>query len=168
MILWTIQQTPAYDSLKRRGILYGSWNRILEPTFKESYIWLIDQMKSRGIPIKHPPVWAWVKKPDLRRSAHLEAGKQGVRLRLDTPDSLVLLSEFCAWHCVLNNIYLPTSLDDKEEASIDEIRESWKHIFPESETCIKGIVCSDGPHYQATLPYLKESWVTDVTYFTAR
>jgi len=127
------------------------------------------QMQNRDIPIKHPPIWAWVKKPDLRHSCHLAKGKKGVRLSIDVPDELVLLSEFNAWHFVLNDTYLPPTNNEYENDYNQEQKEiSWINIFSDKADILKGIAYDNDPYYQATFPYLKKKWVLKTDFFTGR
>lgn len=62
MILWTIQNKLAYESMKETGVLRVDENYILDDLFKEPYLWMASQMKKR---IGNPPegvifpVWAW-------------------------------------------------------------------------------------------------------------
>ena len=63
-------------------------------------------------------IWAWyrwrgsTRKPDLRCAGHLSRGESGVRLEIECPSDLVLLSDFTLWHYVLNYWYLPASEAD--------------------------------------------------------
>ena len=84
-----------------------------------AYGWLGREMDQRCTPQRPPdvrfPVWAWHtwygtrrRKPDLRFSdvrAHAATEPQ-VLLTLEVPDEEVLLSDFGAWHHVLNRWYL--------------------------------------------------------------
>ncbi len=92
------------------------------------------------------PIWAWAwPMPDLRRTAHLPPGTPGVRIEFVAPRSAVLLSDFDAWHQVLNHAYL--ALTEAEADAWEsragrgrfvsalspslqaEIEESWTRIF---------------------------------------
>lgn len=79
MRLWTIQDKTAYDDLCEKGILHcnaalADW--LKEDNFKQSYDWLVSEMKKRVGEPPHGvayPIWAWYllfgknTKPDLRR-----------------------------------------------------------------------------------------------------
>lgn len=133
MRLWTIQTKEAHQRLLETGRLYGDWRRA-ERDFKSAYKWLCAQMEQRGIRLKgRPPIWAWTHKPDMRIAAHSWRGKNGVvRLEIEVPDDQVLVSNFEAWHCVLNDHYLVTH--DSELAGMfdhpqHEVEASWQKIF---------------------------------------
>lgn len=67
------------------------------------------------------PVWAWKqyrgeaqRRPDLRYTkTEFLREEAGVRLELEVPDELVLLSDFELWHYPLNRWYLPRSEEDE-------------------------------------------------------
>lgn len=51
------------------------------------------------------PIWAWYqhqdanrRKPDLRRTGHLPAGTNGVRIEFEKNKNEVLISDFVLWH----------------------------------------------------------------------
>ena len=160
MKLWTIQKTDPLNTLFSNGILRGDWRRVWK-SFKPSYRWLCQKMEERGILLGgRPPIWAWTEKPDLRQGGYLSKGEKGVRMELLVPDNLILLSNFEAWHFVLNNWNLPY---DVEDADIDKKNEkSWERIFELDN--LKGY----NKAVQATLPFLKLEWVIGSTFFIAR
>ena len=121
-------------------------------------LWMIKQMEARGLHTNDlPPIWAWQRKPDLRRSAHLSKGEKGVRLQLEVPEDLVLFSEFNAWHSVLNNSYIGKTMQEFEDyfayklnPSEEEKVESWNLIFIDSG--MDWNLVADKPIFQAN-PY---------------
>lgn len=163
MRLWTIQTSEAYSILRRKGRLRGRWS-LVWPEFKTAYRWLIEQMADRGIKLRgRPPIWAWVRKPDLRCAAHMERGRQGVRIELEVPDELVLCSDFEFWHSVLNNHHASINddeLDSWHTFSEQEVRKSWERIF-DLRLFPKGVS-------QATFPSIEADYVVSVRHFTAR
>ena len=62
MKLWTIQHKAAYEEMLRTGVLRANSAYIFEEFFRDSYDWMVEQMKKR---IGNPPdgvelpVWAW-------------------------------------------------------------------------------------------------------------
>jgi hypothetical protein len=120
MILWTIQDMAAWERLQRDGVLRGNGRRV--PVYhRHAYQWMAAQMRLR-LPPPHArfPLWGWYRwrgirrcRPDLRASGHLAKGLPGVRIELELPEDRVLLSDFDAWHCVLNRCFL--SLREQEE-----------------------------------------------------
>lgn len=94
---------------------------------------MIEQMNTR---IGHDgtyPIWLWEVEPNLVEEGFDKKGTQLVCLAVELPKRKVLLSDFDAWHCVLNDIYLPLnqSEDDKLEKGLFQIskEKSWERIF---------------------------------------
>ena len=119
MILWTIQDMAAWERLQRNGVLRADGRRVW-PHFRDAYRWMSEQMRLRLPPNQaRYPLWGWYRwdgtgrpRPDLRASAHLPRGTAGVRIEIELDDNLVLLSDFEAWHCVLNRCF--NSLNEGE------------------------------------------------------
>ena len=120
MILWTIQDMAAWERLQQRGLLRGDGRRV-PVYYRHAYRWMAEQMRLR-LPPPHArfPLWGWWRwrgikqcKPDLRASGHLVKGVPGVRIEFELPEDRVVLSDFEAWHCVLNCCFL--SLREQEE-----------------------------------------------------
>ena len=172
--------------------------------FSGPYLWMAEQMERRlstPRPSKSAmPIWAWYQwegkrcKPDLRATAHLPSGKQGVRLELQEADDRVLLSDFDLWHYVLNYWYLPESekIGEAFEKKLAEeglsffkcdherplshvqyrqaIERSWERIF-DLKWADRRRAIADPPEkksVQATLWEIVLSDVVDAKKFTAR
>lgn len=128
MILWTIQPFNVYGSLQHHGILYvdPALREDQSPYWERPYRWMMAQMKQR-IPgyAGHYPWWAWQKylpdraRPDLRTVRTWCRGPH-VLMKLDVPDDEVLLSDYDAWHAVLNRMPITDT-----EAEYDEL---WKRL----------------------------------------
>jgi hypothetical protein len=185
--LWTIQHRDAWSLAERTGILRANGRRVWS-SFRPAYGWMRDQMRLRitGAGGRYP-IWAWAyPKPDLRCAGHLEPGTPGVCIECRAPASTVLLSDFDAWHHVLNESYL--SLNDEEDESWEsrtghrryaelssaeqaEIRKSWDRIFDLSALLAapawhKGETSTQ--YIQATVEEVPLGWVTSVRPFIAR
>jgi len=118
MLLYHILPQSAYETLLRRGYLTGDGRRAWTGMHR-AYDWMVAQMERR-LP-KRPgkagkyPVWAWASwrcnqtRPDLRYRGHLPSGMPGMLLTIEIDPSLVLLSDFNAWHMCLNNWYYAAS-----------------------------------------------------------
>ncbi|MEG0472091.1 MAG: DUF3841 domain-containing protein [Solibacillus sp.] len=165
---WTIQTMGKWEEVKRLGYLTGDRQFVWEE-FVEPYKWMMTQMEKR-IPNYEGeyPIWVWPERPDLRRSAHLAKGEQGVLLKVELDPEDVLLSEFQAWHIVLNHHYLDLSgeADDREYA-FDEMRKSWELIF-EIETLKRSEGWGGTPHLQGVTGKIMASQVKHVKTFIAR
>ena len=150
MRLWTIQPLEVLEIIKQKGEFVCNPN-YSDSDFKSAYYWLVKQMDNRGI--EHPyglelPIWAWYKtdwenkKPDLEQEDFSDSKKNLVCIELEIDDKDVLLTDFYAWHYVLNDSFLDSSHDEKEwdlqhewyDALAPEKRqivkeESWNDIF---------------------------------------
>jgi hypothetical protein len=105
--VWTIQPVETWERLQTSGRLYTDGRRI-PSELRFAYRWMRQQMQSRisGYGGRYP-WWGWAyPKPDLRRAGHLPRSTRGVRLELELLDEEALVSDFNAWHAVLNRGYL--------------------------------------------------------------
>jgi hypothetical protein len=145
---------------------------------------MVAAMRRRGIDTHgRPPVWAWHSfrpparpKPDLRSSYWLTTpGTRAVRLVIRAPDELVLLSDYEAWHAVLNNTYL--SLTEREDREIERkypnpprrvLKASWIRIFDLEAGDPRWRGKPNERSIQACVPYVESSWIIESTPFRAR
>ncbi len=151
MRLWMIASLETFEALERRGRLRCDGRRATRG-FRNggAYRWMADRMRERLGPAPggvRYPLWAWARwegadrrKPDLRSCRHTVGPGRFVRLDIEAPASRVLLSDFDAWHAVLNGWYLSWSEAEDEafhqpregrsEASRRaDIENSWTRIF---------------------------------------
>lgn len=141
MRLWTVQTTEVWSIIERTGTFTASWNRV-DPDYRAAYRWMAAQMARRGMALNgHAPVWAWRSynpphrdRPDLRCAGHAPRGTQCALIELNVPDAFALVSDFDAWHAVLNRWYLGLSESEDaamERAGISEtaLVQSWERIF---------------------------------------
>lgn len=188
MRVWTIQPLEVLVRLEAEQILRADPAHV-PPEFHYAYDWMRDQMQRR-IPGYggHYPWWGWHSPhPDLRQSGHLPRGTQGVRLELVLEPSQVLLSDFDAWHVVLNRGYLALSEDEDEawyqrfEAAIpnrwtwpppepwhSNILTSWERIFGLETLAASDYWEAEPRHIQATFEVLRLADVRRHTLFMAR
>ncbi len=140
MRLWTIQKLNAWREATRRGVLRAD-ARYSARSFRVAYLWLVEQFTAR-VPdyTGRFPIWAWTEKPDLRFGGHLPRDEHGVVIEFEAPAARVLLSDFDAWHCVLNRmpIYLREHDYDRwfrrprrgeDAASLAHARKTWPLVF---------------------------------------
>ena len=149
VILWTIQDVPAWERLQCDGVLRADGRRV-PPHFRDAYRWMSEQMRLRlpSNPARYP-LWGWYRwqgvgrsRPDLRYAGHLERRVPGVRIEVDLPDDVVLLSGFDAWHCVLNRSLLSLNEDEFEALSAQVNREGLDHRWPYPEPFHTQVVSS--------------------------
>ena len=190
MVLWTIQPSEVYAAIETEGIYRCDSRRVdmLESFFGESYRWLVKQMREK---IGNPPdgveypVWAWYKRngrrhrPDLRRTGFGTRGDKLVCMEIDIPDNQVVLSDFDAWHFVLNKIYLDDSTNETEwnannaafdalppEQKQEAMEKSWNRIF-DIEPVDNGWA-RRGFYVQATFWELRREQIKTIQPFTCR
>ena len=121
---YTIQSIEGWKEAQRIGYLVGNPDYVWDD-FSDPYQWMMRQMNKRILSYEGEyPIWVWTERQDLRRSGYFKSGIRGVQLELNIPDEKVLLSDFNAWHFVLNNDSL--LIDDEENISKEE---SWERIF---------------------------------------
>jgi hypothetical protein len=125
---WTIQYREAWDFAVKRGVLRADGRRAWL-SFRDSYFWKRQQMCRRitGTSGRYP-IWAWAPpKPDLRSPEHLPPGTNGVRVEFLADSSRVLLSDFGAWHAVLNRSYLALSEEEEDAAWETMVGDHWRY-----------------------------------------
>ena len=133
MKIYTVQPIDVLIKVINHGILYsdpityGGDPEI--DFFLKAYKWLIPQMHKR-IPSNHIPEntypwWGWYRysettpKPKFSHANYRNSPETISILSLDIPDNYVLLSDYDAWHHVLNDAYL--GFDYEEKAFIDDL-----------------------------------------------
>lgn len=200
MKLWTIQPIHRLVDLQNDKIIHGSWDHVekIDEDYPDYWIrpykWMHEQMKER-LPAcsDNSPIWAWTQRPDLRMYRHIwnEAG-WCVRIGFEAPENRFLVSDYEAWHHVLNRF--PYTLSEAEweawwakakgrEAELIEggleRKEAHKQAHSEMDQEMKAtwtrIFDLDAPRdttwlgedttYQACVDGVEESWVTEVRSF---
>lgn len=176
MRLYTIQLLSVWRRAQSAGYLVGGSGSQVDEGFgwREAYDWMRKQMWKRIAGFSGDyPVWAWVARPDLRRHDHVGVGVKGVLLTVEVPKKRVLLSNFEAWHYVLNRGYLP--LDGERErlarrwdevSNAERVRRvrSWERIF--TPNLIRDQVAQR--RLQACIDRVYTNEVIDVRHFTGR
>lgn len=186
MRLWTIQPEEVYEQILRDGKYILDEDKSSNcKDFNQAYSWLKKQMDIKGIKNDNNLLWAWHTfngkhhKPDLRYSAYDTRGTKSVCLELEIPDERVLLSDYNAWHYVLNDSYLDMSTNEEEwnkerdwfdHLPFDERQkvkeESWQRIF--DTTYFKNDWVSKGVYVQATFYGLELNDIKRVQHFICK
>lgn len=128
---WTMQTLEAWNSFQKKGYLEGDMRFA---SYKEEYLWMMDQMKHR-LPSydNEVPIWLWLSKPDMRSTGHFSGGTHCVRIQLELDPDSVLLSDFDAWHSVLNDAFCSFSENEYNLFYDGKLtltkEESWERIF---------------------------------------
>lgn len=107
MRLWSFQFPRVLRILRRDGVYRPRWNDVkwVGPAWVLAYEWMVDEMIARGhMRHRHAPIWAWRRsfggRPPGQSAADSLFGPidyDVVRLELEIPDHVVLLSDYGAW-----------------------------------------------------------------------
>ncbi|MBI4322372.1 MAG: DUF3841 domain-containing protein [Chloroflexi bacterium] len=112
--MYTVQSIQAWRAFLQQRILRCDAERVWHG-YRLAYDWMRSQMATR-IPGYGGgyPIWGWYQpKEDLRSWRH-QWKEPSVLLMVEVPKERVLLSDFDAWHAVLNTGYLPLSDEESE------------------------------------------------------
>lgn len=178
MRLWMLTNPDLPALSEPHARLYASWEHA-DPDLARAYRWMADQMAQRGLHTNGaPPFWAWHshgqpgRRVDLRTFWPIEPT---LRLTLEVPDHLALLSDYNDWHHVLNNWHL--SANEAEYDRIEALEAagkltqqakeaSWQRVFDMTQW--------NDPHWgghaeeryiQATLPWFEHAWIRRIEHF---
>lgn len=190
MVLWTIQPESVYRQIIETGSYHFDPEKsALYSDFRDAYFWMEIEMRKRGIVpssasgATEPLVWAWHtwdgkwQVPEYQDEVFHIDGKEEkpVCLEIEVPDENVLLSDFNAWHFVLNDSYLDDSHNEEEfekmHAEFDALslkekeekkRASWQSIFDVSQYTIGNGWRTNGFYVQAVFYGLKKEQIRHV------
>ena len=182
--LWTIQTEAAYEQFRKTGVLRADPEHLLfDGDFRESYAWIAAQMCKRIGPPPDGvayPVWAWYqwegtrKRRDLRCSGYAKRGTPLVQITFESERKDFLLSDFDAWHSVLNNCYIADNEQEwdafcaEEDRRRGEIVPSWEKIFDLTRYTPDWAPEPEKKSVQATLWEIRMSQVKKVEHFLAK
>ena len=120
MKLVTFQTLDALNDLKSKGYLECDEKNINIEKLGAIYKWVIDNMNERiNNPFKTKyPLWCWVKCyngicPPKRKGKRVEGFD--VKITFNKNEKDVFITDFRRYSFLLNNIYIPNSLKEKEE-----------------------------------------------------
>lgn len=195
MILWMILPLESFNVLQRRQYLTCDGRRI-EHCHAPAYTWIAEEMGRRtdGPPparVRYP-LWAWKQwagpgraRPDLRAIRHHYEGPF-VRVEIELPGEHVLLSDYEAWHHVLNGWFLAASEAESDAFEADlkaagicggwpyrepfhsRVVESWQRIFDLNWSVEGWTAPIEKKSIQATFWRLDASQVRDATMWEGR
>ena len=120
MKLVTFQTIDALNYLKTKGYLECNEKKVNFKKTGPTYKWVIDNMNKRiANPTKTKyPMWCWVKCyngicPPKRKGKKAEGCDVKITFHKNEED--VFITDFRRYSFLLNNIYIPNSLKEKEE-----------------------------------------------------
>ena len=109
---WTVQHPEVWRKLQRGETVHGpALAGMDDAMFRDAYAWMMRQMDAlpdADVANSSTPVWVWPTRVDLREATFRRWAKEQrmVVLALDMLPGRVLLSDYDAWHFVLNYWYL--------------------------------------------------------------
>lgn len=180
--MWTIQSAAAWKQLDENGFLRADPD-LVDRDFLPAYEWMAERLAEVVPPPAGCvlPLWAWYRwhgekrrRPDLRAAGHLPPGERGVRIAFSISSSEVLLSDFDAWHAVLNRH--PHIRDDEDYETVMQQYEALKGREKQDflERTWQGIFLKPGVHWPEDLSIqgvfweLRREQVAEATPFRAR
>ena len=183
--LWTIQDEAAFEVFQKTGVLRADPSHLIfDGEFQPAYDWMVAQMRQRIGPAPagvQYPVWAWYqwegkrKRMDLRQSGYAKRGTPMVQITFEADTKDFLLSDFDAWHFVLNHDYIADNEQDWDDFhTIDghqntiEIIQSWDKIFDMDRDILNWNADPTARSIQATLWEIRMSQVKKVEHFIAK
>ena len=193
MRLWTVQTDEVYKQLLKNGSIKAEISKsdCLEggncKEFVDAYKWMIEQMEKKGytrLDGCETPWWAWYRlNGENKITSEIEnlctPGKKFKLIELEVPDKYVLLSDYDAWHYVLNKWWYDDSTCEEEwEKNRDWFdtlpyiereqleKESWQKIFDIGIR--KSEWTSNGLYVQAVFWELRADYIVRVTDIVGR
>ena len=140
MKLVTFQTLDALNDLKTKGYLECDENKINIEKAGPIYKWVIDNMNKR---IENPfkakyPLWCWVKCyngicPPKRKGKRVEGFD--VKITFNKKEKDVFITDFRRYSFLLNNIFIPNSLKEKEE--FDKLLKKYNITDEELKACVR-------------------------------
>jgi hypothetical protein len=179
MRLWMLVDPGFVEIAAGAGRLYASWEWIDRDWYERPYRWMMAQMAARVVGTgDNPRFWAWHscgapgRRIDLRTFFPVTAQ---LRLTLNVPDELVLLSDYETWHGALNNWYISASEAEHDRADALEdagkleqhVKErTWQRIFDLTQWADPDwIGKAEERHIQACTPWFEHAWIRKVERF---
>lgn len=121
MIIYTIQPQQILNELiANKKYTCDTHKSYYRNDFDKEYRWMTSRMDSKAIP--HPenlvyPIWGWYRmnghEPTLKELKEFTSDND-VILKLSIPKNKILLSDYDAWHYVLNNMWYDDSTSEQE------------------------------------------------------
>ncbi|MDO4283059.1 MAG: DUF3841 domain-containing protein [Clostridia bacterium] len=186
--VWSFQPIEVYQITQKLGSFTCNQNKstyLQKTNFKLAYDWLVKKMKKLiGNPNPHIqyPIWAWYlvdSENTMPTANHFlfydpQSDPKVVCLELEISLNQVVLTDFNAWHNVLNHLYYSAIEDDDEwEQEMDWIdmqnfnlrnyliKRSWEKIFFYfDENYLR-----EHTYLQATFWELKRSYIKNVIFY---
>ncbi len=130
MRLWTLQDEDVYNTVMTEGqyrCIASKSECLKDDRFKRAYDWLVTKMEEKlGMVPKGVvyPVWAWLKKPDMRKHNFYPKGMKIYRIQFEIDLKDIFLTDYNLWHFVLNNeMYF--DFDPKDYEDVNEWYDTW-------------------------------------------
>lgn len=180
MVIYTIQSRQVLDRLiTNKKYTCDAEKSHYKNDFDTEYKWMAAQMDNHAVP--HPdnliyPIWGWYRinghAPTLNDLKNFMS-KDDIILKINIPENKILLSDYDAWHYVLNNMWYDNSTSEYEfdlmHTYFDTLprfkqkklkEESWLKIF--NITKIKTDWFKNGYYVQGTFWEITDNMLIEV------
>ena len=134
MKLWTIQPEVVYNLLQEKGVFICNSSKSTYPELREAYDWYNAKMEKKIPKPKNfhitDPIWAWhtinwSNSPNEPFFNDMKGSKASVLIEIEIDASEVLLTDYIAWHAVLNKYCLD---DTKNEAEWNDFHKWYDNL----------------------------------------
>lgn len=188
MRVFTVQPLEVLNIIEHKGYFICTKDRSENyKDFYDAYNWLVQEMIKRKIyPVEKNtlPCWCWYlydgkNKLDLRHSGLGIPKEKLICLELEIPENKILLSDYGAWHYVLNNTWYDDSTNEKEFDKLhdwydklpyskqNELRvKSWQKIFDIQK--VRTEWSDNGYYVQGTFWVITKDMIVNKRIFRAR
>ena len=144
MKYYSLQNLKTWEDALEKGYLVGNKNYIMDDIFDKQYKWMMKQMSKRiGTSESEYPVWIWLSPSNISIDEIVyNKDNNYVILEIELPEDKVLLSNFDAWHIILNYGYFS---DDIENVNQED---DWETLFDKEKLSLDGFSIGDEEDYQ--------------------
>lgn len=125
MKYYSLQNLDAWKDAIKNGYLVGNKKYIMDEEFDAHYQWMMKQMEKRiNVDASDYPIWLWLTLNNVNiEEITFNLSCDYVLLEIDLPEDKVLLSNFDAWHIILNNGYFSDNIDNVNQ------EDDWETLF---------------------------------------
>ncbi len=117
MKLISIQSMDALKDLINRGYLECDDSKINIEKAGPTYSWILEKIKIKNPTYTKYPIWCWVRcYNNICPPKHKGVPVDGfdVKITFHKPKEEIFITDFRRYSFLLNNIYIPTNIKDKE------------------------------------------------------
>lgn len=124
--IYSVQNSKVWELLQYQEVVYPLPIE-KEDDFYNAYHWMYEQMRKKNVPLNLNDGGIFWGAVDQQETQYFT---EGVLLTMEIPKEEFLLSDFQAWHFVLNDYPFKTDEEkDEDFFTEEEKRKSWEKIF---------------------------------------